>query len=368
MSYMPTDDTLELGAVVRRFLEKHCPEDAVRRAMSDDSSYDPHVWRLAATQLGLHGLCVTEEFGGSGAGYCELGAVFQELGRSLYGAPMLASVGLATSALLHCADDSSKSQILPRLVTGESVATVGWSGRDPLQSSITATVTDEHTATLSGRADYVLAGPQADALLVIARATDGPQIYLVEDTARLQWSEFIPLDQTRKLAHTDLTGVRARRLPIGADALERTVDIWTLLLAAEQLGGASRVLDQAVDYACTRVQFGRTIGSFQAIKHRCADMLVEVESARSVVWHGLWTADHDPHNLGVAAALAGSVATDTYTFVAAENIQIHGGIGFTWEHPAHLYLKRAKACSLLLRSTSQHRERLATLINLPKGA
>ncbi|MGV0715534.1 acyl-CoA dehydrogenase family protein [Mycolicibacterium sp. XJ662] len=368
MSFMPTDDALEFGAVVRRFLEKHSPEESVRRWMSDDSSYDPHVWQLAATELGLHGLSVPEEFAGSGAGYCELGVVFEELGRSLYGAPMLASVGLATSTLLQCADASAKKDMLPRLVMGESVATVGWAGHDPLKSSITAVVTGEGAETLHGHADYVLAGPQADILLVVATAADGPKIYVVEDTAQLQWSEFTPLDQTRKLAHTDLTGIPARRLPIAAPALAHTVDIWTLLLAAEQLGGASRALEQAVDYARTRVQFGRTIGSFQAIKHRCADMLVEVELARTVVWHGLWTADHDPQNLGVAAALAGSVATDAYTHVAAENIQIHGGIGFTWEHPAHLYLKRAKASSLLLRSTNRHRDRLATLINLPKGA
>ncbi len=367
MSYAPSDETLELGSVVRRFLDRHFSGDTVRRWMSDDSAYDPSIWHSAATELGIHGLTIPENCGGSGVGFTELGMAFQEFGRSLYGGPAMASIGFATTVLLHCADNSLPSNLLPALASGEMVATVGWGGRDPLRSSITAAAADEGSATLSGRADYVLAGPQADLLLVTAMAADGPGLFAVDDARRLPWSEFTPLDQTRKLAHVDLSDVRARRLPITGDAMERAVDIWTLLLAAEQLGGAARVLEQTVDYARTRVQFGRPIGSFQSIKHRCADLLVAVELARSVVWHGLWTADHDPGNLPVAAALAGSMATETYARVTAENIQIHGGIGFTWEHTAHLYLKRAKASSLLLRTSTQNRARIGALLGIPKG-
>ncbi|MDQ2625506.1 MAG: acyl-CoA/acyl-ACP dehydrogenase [Actinomycetota bacterium] len=367
MNYIPSDEALELGAIVRRFLDKHSPEDAVRDRMSDAGSYDPQVWRTLAVELGVHGLAVPEEFGGSGAGFTELGIVFQELGRNLYGAPILASVGFATTVLLHCTDTAARQELLPPLASGEMVAAVAWGGPDPSRSSATATAAGGESATLNGLADYVLSGPQADLLLVSVTTADGPAMYAVEDARRLPWQEITPLDQTRKLGHVELRDVPARRLAITGDALDRAVDIWTLLLAAEQLGGAAQVLEQAVEYARTRIQFGRPIGSFQAIKHRCADLLVAVELARSAVWHGLWTADHNPPDLAIAAALAGSVATDTYMRTAAENVQIHGGIGFTWEHPAHLYLKRAKTASLLLRSPAQNRDRMGTMLEIPRG-
>jgi alkylation response protein AidB-like acyl-CoA dehydrogenase len=223
---------------------------------------------------------------------------------------------------------------------------------------------------VSGTADIVLDGATADLVLVAARTGSGPSLFAVAgQDATLLRTPLVALDSTRKLAE-----LRFERTPatlIGADggagaALHRTADLATLYLAAEQLGGASRVLSMAVEYAGTRVQFGRAIGSFQAIKHRCADMLVDVESARSVVYHGLWTAVHDPGSLPVAAGLARSVTSDAYHRVAADNIQIHGGIGFTWEHPAHLYVKRAKSSQLLLGSPAQHRARLAECLDLAR--
>lgn len=366
MSYEPGDDARALATVVRGFLEKHSPESAVRQWMGDDSSFDPHVWQLAAAEIGLQGLAIPEDLGGTGAGLVELGVLFEELGRAVYGGPMLASVGFAANAILNSSDATAQRDLLPGIASGESIAAVAWGGRDPRTSTIRADVA-RGGHTLTGAADYVLAGPQATLLLVLASGEDGVGLYAVEDTTAPVWTALMPLDQTRALAHAEFASTPARMITITPGGLDKAVDIWTLLLAAEQLGGAQRVLESAVEYASTRVQFGRVIGSFQAIKHRCADLLVEVESARSVVWHGLWTADHDPDNLGIAAALAGAFVSEAFLRVAAENIQIHGGIGFTWEHSAHLYIKRAKASALLLDSATRHRSRLGDLLGIAEG-
>jgi alkylation response protein AidB-like acyl-CoA dehydrogenase len=221
---------------------------------------------------------------------------------------------------------------------------------------------------VSGTADIVLDGAGADLVLAAARTEAGPSLFAVtgRDSALLALP-LATLDQTRKLARLRFERTPAALIgPAGSAAapLQRTADLAALYLAAEQLGGAARVLSDAVEYARTRVQFGRAIGSFQAIKHRCADLLIEVESARSVVYHGLWAAARDAGTLPVAASLARSVASDAYQRAAAESIQIHGGIGFTWDHPAHLYLKRAKSSQLLLGSPARHRARLAGHLGL----
>ncbi len=225
---------------------------------------------------------------------------------------------------------------------------------------------------VSGRAGIVVDGATADLVLVAARTGSGTTLLAVgSDAAGLERIPLTALDPTRRLAELRFDRTPARL--IGPDgqagpALGRTADLAALYLAAEQLGGAARVLSTAVAYAGTRVQFGRPIGSFQAIKHRCADMLVDVESARSVVYHGLWTAAHDPAGLPVAASLARSIVSDAYQRVASHNIQIHGGIGFTWEHCAHLYLKRAKSSQLLFGSPARHRARLAELLDVVGAA
>jgi alkylation response protein AidB-like acyl-CoA dehydrogenase len=216
---------------------------------------------------------------------------------------------------------------------------------------------------LSGTADTVIDGAVADLVLVAAQTDAGPSLFAVAgDDGALHRRPLTSMDSTRALAEVTFSNTPATLLgtPGGAgSALHRTADLAALYLAAEQLGGAARTLASAVHFAGSRIQFGRPIGSFQSIKHRCADMLIEVESARSVVWHGLWTAVHDPTNLAISAPLARALVSDAYQRVAADNIQIHGGIGFTWEHSAHLYLKRAKSSQLILGSPAAHRARLA---------
>jgi alkylation response protein AidB-like acyl-CoA dehydrogenase len=367
VNFLPGEDAEELRAVVRAFLDKHSDEASVRRSMDTEIGFDPAVWRRAADQLGLQGLAIPDRFDGSGATAVELGVVFEEMGAALFGGPFLSSVGMAASALLALDDDDAAATWLTGIASGTTIATLAWSGSGPAESTLAA-ANRTGRWEVSGTAGTVVDGVAADVLLVAARTAAGPCLLAVAgDADGVQRRTLSTMDTTRKLAEVAFDRAPAQLLGVdgrAADALQRSADLAALYLAAEQLGGAARALDMAVRHAANRVQFGRAIGSFQAVKHRCADMLVDVESARSVVYHGLWTAEHDPANLPVAASLARSVCSDAYTRVAAHNIQIHGGIGFTWEHPAHLYLKRAKSSQLLFGSPTSHRARLAELLDV----
>jgi len=275
-------------------------------------------------------------------------------------------VGLASTALAQLPDDSVAAELLSDISEGTSVVAVASSGHDLCQSTLTAE--DGH---IHGDAAFVVDGLAAGALLIAARNTSG-QVGLY--VARAPFTGIVreplsPLDLTRRLARVQFDHAPVTTLlEDGRDVLARTQDVAWLLLAAEQLGGAQRVLDMALAHAKNRYQFGRAIGSFQAVKHRLADMLVQVEAARSVVYHGLQIAEREPSTLGIEASLARAVASPAFLECAAQNIQIHGGIGFTWEHSAHLYLKRAKASSVLFGSTVSARRRLARLLDLAGAA
>jgi alkylation response protein AidB-like acyl-CoA dehydrogenase len=367
VSFMPGEDAEELRAAVRAFLAKRSSEPEVRALMETAAGYDPAVWAQAAGQLGLPGLTIPERHGGGGATAVELGVVFEEMGAVLYCGPFLATAGLAATALVEMADEQAAAAYLPGIAAGTTIATLAWAGPDPAGSTLSA----ERGAggwTVSGTAGLVLDGAGAGLVLAAARTEAGPSLFAVTGPEpTLVRTPLATLDQTRKLARLRFERTPAALIGAAGSAaapLRRTAELAALYLAAEQLGGAARVLADAVDYARTRVQFGRAIGSFQAIKHRCADLLIEVESARSVVYHGLWAAVRDAGTLPVAASLARSVASDAYQRAAADNIQIHGGIGFTWDHPAHLYLKRAKSSQLLLGSPARHRALLARHLGL----
>jgi alkylation response protein AidB-like acyl-CoA dehydrogenase len=372
VTFTPGPDAEELRAVVRGFLERRSSEAEVRRLSETDTGYDPAVWRQAAAELGLQGLIVPERWGGSEATFVELGVVLEEMGRVLFGAPFLSTVALAANTLLAVGDDAAGEAYLPGIASGQTVATLAWGGTDPLTSTIVAAPADGGWA-LTGTAELVVDAVAANLVLVLAATADGPGVFAVETdgdgtTTGLTSTRLVALDSTRPLSALEFAGARARAVgtPGAVDEAIRTaVDRAVVALAAEQLGGAARLLEMSVEYANTRVQFGRKIGSFQAIKHRCADMLVEVESARSAAWYGTWAAVNEPAELPLAAALAGSVCSETYTRVALDNIQNHGGIGFTWEHPAHLYLKRAKSSQLFLGTPAAHRSRLATILDIP---
>ena len=362
----------ELRKVVRSFLARHATEADVRRLAADPEGHDRVVWRRMATELGLQGLAIPEEYGGSGFGYAELGIVFEETGRALLCAPYFATVALAAEAVLHCDDEAARHDYLPGIASGDTVATLALTEADGRwdEPGIRLNACEAGGSwQLTGMKTYVPDGHLADLLLVAARTPSGVSLFAVESDAPGVARTALPtLDQTRKQARIDFTYTPARLLGTeGAawPAIERTLATASVLLAAEQVGGAAAALDAAVAYAKIREQYGRAIGSFQGIKHKCADMLVEIESARSAAYGGLWALDAgDEAEIAIAAALAQAFCSEAYAVVASENIQVHGGIGFTWEHPAHLCLKRAKSSEVLLGTPSYHRELLATRLGI----
>jgi alkylation response protein AidB-like acyl-CoA dehydrogenase len=367
-----SDEQVELRQSVRRFLEAKSPEAQVRRLMETDEGYDPDVWRQSATQLGLQGLAIPEEYGGSGSTYLDLVVVFEEMGRALLCAPYFATIALAANLLLASSDEAAKVDYLPSLANGEKIATVALaeaSGRwDETGVAAQALITADGTWSITGEKLYVLDAHVADLIFVVARAAAGLSVFAVESGADgLDVKLLSTMDQTRKQARVTLTATPARLIGMAGEgwaAVSKMLDLAVIALAAEQVGGAQRVLEMAVEYAKTRVQFGRPIGSFQAIKHKCADMLLEVESAKSAAYYAGWAASEQPDEIPAVASLAKSYCSEAYFHAAAENIQIHGGIGFTWEHPAHLYFKRAKSSELMFGDPAYHRELLAQRIGI----
>jgi alkylation response protein AidB-like acyl-CoA dehydrogenase len=371
MNFAFTDEQDELRKTVRAFLDAKSPESAVREQMETEAGYDETVWRQMAEQMGLQGLSIPEEFGGSGFTFIELGIVLEEMGRSLLCAPFFSTVVLAANTLLHSGDDAAKKDFLPGIASGETIATVAFtepSGKwDESGIEMEATASGDGW-TMSGTKMFVLDGHTAGLVLVAARTPQGVSLFAVEgDAAGLTRTPLSTMDQTRKQARLEFDGTPARLVGTDGDGwnvLSKVLDLVAIGLAAEQVGGAQKVLDMAVEYAKVRVQFGRPIGSFQAIKHKCADMLLEVESAKSAAYYGMWCASELNDELPSVASLAKAYCSEAYFHAAAENIQIHGGIGFTWEHPAHLYFKRAKSSELLFGDPTYHRELLAQRIGI----
>jgi alkylation response protein AidB-like acyl-CoA dehydrogenase len=371
MNFAFTDEQEELRKTVRSFLENKSSEEAVREQMETDNGFDPAVWSQMGEQMGLQGLSIPEEFGGSGYGFVELGIVLEEMGRALLCAPFFSTAVLAANTLLQSGDDAAKQKYLPAIASGETIATLAYvepSGKWD-ESGITMQATKSDGGyTLSGTKSFVLDGHTAGLILVAAKTDAGISLFAVDgDASGLTRTNLSTMDQTRKQAKLDFDNTPAELIGEegkGWDTLETVLDLAAVALAAEQVGGAQKVLEMAVDYAKVRVQFGRPIGSFQAIKHKCADMLLEVESAKSAAYYGMWCASEMNDELPSTASLAKAYCSEAYFHAAAENIQIHGGIGFTWEHPAHLYFKRAKSSELLFGDPTYHREQLAQRIGI----
>ncbi len=378
MKLAMSPEQVELRESVRRFLADRAPLTRVRELMAaDDDSTDPLVWAAAGSQLGLPGIAIPEEYGGAGFSFTEQAILLEELGAALYTGPYLASAVLAATALLTSSDEAAKLELLPGIASGETIATVAFTEDDgswePSAIRLTAMKGAGEAGggagwLLDGSKSFVLDGSTASLILVFAQAEGGLSLFAVDGAASgLGRKPLAALDQTRKLARLEFGSVPARLVGSpgdGAAILAKVLDVAAIALGAEQLGGAQRVLDMAVEYAKIRHQFGRPIGSFQAIKHKCADLLLEVESLRSAVLYASAAVAEDSPEVPALASLIKALASDVYFHAAAENIQIHGGIGFTWEHDAHLYFKRAKASELFLGDSNYHRERLATRIGV----
>jgi alkylation response protein AidB-like acyl-CoA dehydrogenase len=368
-----TDEQEELRASVRRFLADKAPSDAVRRVIETDAGHDPAVWAQMAGQLGLQGIALPEEHDGLGFGPVELGVVLEELGRALSPEPFLSTVALAGRALATSTDDEAKRRWLPGIVDGSVTAALAVSEEgagSTLDELRTVAEPAGDAFTLRGTKILVIDGESADLLLVAARGPEGPTLFAVDAAAvpeGLSRTRHDALDPTRRLARVDLAGVPAQRIVAPEGHLRTVLDLAVIAVASEQVGGAQAGLDLSVEYAKVRVQFGRPIGTFQAIKHKCADMLLRLEAARSALYHAATLAADpavDPDELAAAAAVCGAWCGETAVHVAKETIQIHGGIGYTWEHDSHLYLKRAKSSELLFGTPTAHRARLADLVGM----
>jgi alkylation response protein AidB-like acyl-CoA dehydrogenase len=368
------EDQVALQGVLREFFADRSPEAAVRAQLEDTAGYDRDLWDLMAGQLDLCGMAIPEEYGGAGFSFLELGLVLEELGRSLTVSPFFASCVMAAQLLLALDDESARKDYLPGIAAGSLIASVAlaedsgsWRPED-----VTMRAEERDGAwRLTGHKSYVLDGAVAGLLLVIARTDDGPAVFAVDtapdDAGGLAREPLPTMDQTRKQARVTFDGTPARLLGTvgGAQAAIATMlDRSAIALAADALGGTGKVLEMSVEYAKIREQFGRPIGSFQAIKHKCASMLVDLESSRSAVYYALWTVSAGDPDERTVAPLAKAYCVDTYLHAAGENIQIHGGIGFTWEHPAHLYLKRAKSSQVLLGDSDFYRQQLADRIGI----
>ena len=371
MNFAFSEEQEELRNIVRSFLENKSPEAAVREQMETENGFDDAVWTQMAEQMGLQSLIIPEEYGGSGYSYVELTVVLEEMGRALLCAPYFSTVVLAANTILQAGDDAAKKDLLPGIASGETKATLALTEANGRwdEEGIEATATKDGDAwKINGEKMFVLDGHTADLIIVAAKTDAGTSLFhLNSDAAGLTREALSTMDQTRKQAKLTFADTPATLIGTdggGWDVLSTVLDLTAVALAAEQVGGAQLVLEMAVQYAKDRVQFGRPIGSFQAIKHKCADMLLEVESAKSAAYYAAWCAAEMNDELPSVASLAKAYCSEAYFHASAENIQIHGGIGFTWEHPAHLYFKRAKSSELLFGDPTYHRELLAQRIGI----
>ncbi|MGH7985872.1 MAG: acyl-CoA dehydrogenase family protein [Candidatus Binataceae bacterium] len=364
-----TDEQEQFRTTLRRFLNDRAPTTEVRRLMATAEGYDPAVWRQLSDELALPGIHIPEQYGGAGFGMVELCIVMEELGRVLLCAPYFSTAVLAANAILNAGSEAQKAALLPDIAKGARLATLAvtepdgnW---DPASIKLVATP-DADGYRLDGVKSYVVDGHVADLLIVAARlpktaGREGLALFTLEANAGgVERRLLESMDPTRKIARIDFRGAHATLLGKLDDAkpILRTLDQAAIALANEMMGGAQTMLDAAIDYAKLRVQFGRTIGSFQTIKHKLADMLLEVELAKSAAYYAAQAAALDDPEWPALASLAKAAASETYLHTAAECIQIHGGIGFTWDNDTHLWFKRAKSSEVFLGQPSYHRELL----------
>lgn len=355
----------ELAAAVSELLHGECTEQDVRRVIGTVDGFDRDLWRKLAAQ-GVTGLLVDGEYGGVGLGALELEAVAEATGAALLPAPFLSSAVLASALIEAAGTDADKQRLLPGLVAGTSVGTVAvtgargtWAREGVAVRAAVADAPGDAGYTLTGNAHYVIHGQVADVILVVARVNGDFGVFqIAPDAEGFERTAATVFDPTVPLSTYTFDGTPARRIgTAGWDAVQQALDLAVIALAGEQVGGARRIFDITVEYLKTRIQFGRPIGSFQALKHMAADLLVQVESATSAAQHAAAEQASGSEKASGAIALAGFACAEAYHTTALSAIQMHGGIAFTWEHPAHLFLRRARTGLQLLGGSALHRER-----------
>jgi alkylation response protein AidB-like acyl-CoA dehydrogenase len=362
MALILTDEEQALADSVRKFVADRSPLTSLRQLIASGEPYDPDVWKQMTAQLGLAGLGIPESYGGVGAGYSALSVALTELGAGLVASPLLASA-LAAEALLRLDDEAARTKLLPRIAAGELIGTLAlasWAGGHVTASGSGADV------TLSGSVSPVLNGAEAGVLLVPAEAGSSTVICLVDPAAAgLTRTRLTAVDHSRSLARIVLAGTPARALAgDGAAALAAARDLANLALASESAGAMKACLDMTSSYARIRVAFGQPIGAFQAVKHRLADMEKSWELGHAALRDAARAGDAEPARFSVAASVARVVLASAYAEAAVDTVQLHGGIGFTWEHDAHLYYKNGLSNKVLLGAPGEQLDQLADSLGI----
>jgi len=379
MNFGFNDEQELLRSTARKFFDNECSSEVVRRLMDGAEGMTPELWKKIAEQ-GWLGLIYPEAYGGMGLGFVDLTVLMEEMGRAVMPGPYFSTVLLGGLALLEGGTEAQKKAWLPELASGDKRVTLGWMEPSATLGASGITLGAKSAGgrhTLAGTKLFVPDAHTADAIVVAARTSSGPSpedgvsLFLVpRGTPGLEVKLLPTMDQTRKLCEVTLAGVT-----LGADALmgeagrgwaplARVLDRACVALCAEMCGGAQKVLDMTVEYAKIRQAFGKPIGSYQGVKHKAADMLVEVENSKSITYYAAWAMDERSPEGPLAVSMAKAYVSDAYRRVSAAGIQLHGGIGFTWEHDLHLYFKRAKGSEFTFGDATYHRERVAQLVNL----
>lgn len=360
-----TAEQQALRTAVRKFCAENFDEASVRRLMESEPRFDPAVWQRLGSELGVLGMSVPEADGGGGGSLIDQAIAVEEFGSTLACGPLFGTAYLAIPALVACGPGPARDELLTALMEGQRTAAFAVTDRaggfDPSALSVSA-----DGDTLTGTVERVVDADAADELIIAATGSDGVGLYAVDASAPgVQRTALFTMDLTRPQATVVLTRAPARLLAGPEDAervITHALQVGSALLAVEQVGAAQHLLDLSVEYAKSRLQFGRQIGSFQAIKHKLADMLVDLEHARSAAYHAVWALSHGSDDPALAASIAQALSSDALQRIASDTIQVHGGIGFTWEHQAHLYFKRSATDAALLGSAEQHRSRVADLV------
>jgi alkylation response protein AidB-like acyl-CoA dehydrogenase len=358
MALILTDDEQALADSVRKFVADRSPLTSLRQLISSGQPYDGDVWKQMTAQLGLAGLTIPESYGGAGAGVSALSVALTELGAGLVASPLLASV-LAAEVLLRLDDDAARTELLPAIGAGELIATLAlasdFGGR-------VATSGSGPAVTLTGSVSPVLNGAEAGVLLVPA----GNVVYLVDGAAAgLTRTRLTAVDHSRSLARIELRDTPARALAgDGTAALAAAQDLGNLALASESAGAMRACVDMTSAYAKIRVAFGQPIGAFQAVKHRLADMVKSWELGYAALRDAARAGDEEPARFSVAASVARVLLADAYAEAAVDTVHLHGGIGFTWEHDAHLYYKNGLSNKVLLGAPGEQLDRLADSLGI----
>lgn len=380
MDFGFSDEQDMLRQTAHAFLEANCPTTFVRQMMEEDKGYAPALWKQMA-DLGWLGLAFPEAYGGQGLSFVDLSVILEEMGAVLLPSPFLSTVVLAGQTILVGGSEEQKHAYLPKMADGSLIATLAMtepSGRFDAEgiAEVKAVPVGEDFR-LSGTKLFVPDAHVSDVMVVAARTKDagdksfGISLFMVDaSTPGISTTLLKTMDQTRKQCEVVFENVSVGRdrligqVDMGWPILHKVLNIANAALCAEMIGGAQRVLQLSVTYAKERVQFGRPIGSFQAIKHKCADMMLQVESAKSAAYYAAWAVDEDVPDVPLAVSMAKAYCSDAYRNTAGEGIQVHGGIGFTWEHDMHLYFKRAKYCEFTFGDATYHRELVAQEVHL----